>query len=204
MGILTLFFSIGMPLMPTNDAESSGHNAAPFLKTESPKTLTGRCTCSAVLYAVTDAFTYCANCHCQQCRRATGAAFKPFAGIERDQLRITQGTDQLRIVGDELGHDVPCPVCGSLMYSARSACTKKSWTAGKPWLFFGANMRRMKAVCAAPRPCATDGASSKNSAFRLGIDDKSLTTRVSAAGTLGSSSFRRSTGTAVRYCYYRD
>ena len=55
------------------------------------RTLAGKCLCGAVEYAVADEFLYAANCHCSQCRRATGAAFKPFAGIERAKLRLTNG-----------------------------------------------------------------------------------------------------------------
>jgi len=83
--------------------------------------LAGRCTCGAVHYAVADAFAYAANCHCSNCRRATGAAFKPFAGIARDRLRVTAGADQVMIVGGENGesqdHDARCKACGSLLYS---------------------------------------------------------------------------------------
>jgi hypothetical protein len=79
--------------------------------------LAGKCTCGAVRYAVADAFVYAANCHCSSCRRATGSAFKPFAGIAREQLRVTDGADQLMIVGAESGHDARCRACGSLLYS---------------------------------------------------------------------------------------
>jgi hypothetical protein len=79
--------------------------------------LAGKCLCGAVHYAVTDEFAYAANCHCSNCRRATGAAFKPFAGIERDKLEITEGVDNLMRFGDENGHDTHCKVCGSLLYS---------------------------------------------------------------------------------------
>jgi hypothetical protein len=81
------------------------------------RTLEGRCLCGAVHYAVADEFTYAANCHCSQCRRATGAAFKPFAGIARDKLRLTKGDESLLIFGDDSGHDVHCKTCGSLLYS---------------------------------------------------------------------------------------
>jgi hypothetical protein len=48
----------------------------------SARMLAGKCLCGAVHYTVPDAFLYAANCHCSNCRRATGAAFKPFASIE--------------------------------------------------------------------------------------------------------------------------
>lgn len=81
------------------------------------RTLTGKCLCGAVHYAVLDEFLYALNCHCSNCRRATGAAFKPFAGIERGKLRITKGAENLLIFGDENGHDARCKECGSLLYS---------------------------------------------------------------------------------------
>jgi hypothetical protein len=79
--------------------------------------LAGQCLCGAVHYAVADEFGYAANCHCSNCRRATGSAFKPFAGIARDSLRITKGDDNLQTFGDQNGHDAHCEVCGSLLYS---------------------------------------------------------------------------------------
>jgi hypothetical protein len=81
------------------------------------RTLAGKCFCGGVHYAVADEFSYAANCHCSNCRRTTGSAFKPFAGIERDKLVVTKGRDSLLIFGDETGYDAHCKVCGSLLYS---------------------------------------------------------------------------------------
>jgi hypothetical protein len=75
------------------------------------------CLCRAVNYAVADEFTYAANCHCWNCRRTTGSAFKPFAGIERNKLKVTKGEENLMIFGDEIGNDTHCKTCGSLLYS---------------------------------------------------------------------------------------
>lgn len=86
-------------------------------KNASNRTLTGKCLCGAVHYAVADAFIYAANCHCSNCRRTTGSAFKPFAGIEREKLSLTKGEDNLLIFGDETNHNVHCKLCGSLLYS---------------------------------------------------------------------------------------
>ena len=58
----------------------------------SPRTLAGQCLCGDVQYEVVDAFPYAQNCHCSNCRCATGSAFKPFAGFEPSKLRITKGT----------------------------------------------------------------------------------------------------------------
>ncbi len=79
--------------------------------------LAGECLCRAVRYEVADAFAYALNCHCSNCRRATGAAFKPFAGIAREQLAVVNGADGLMIYGDATAHDAHCRRCGSLLYS---------------------------------------------------------------------------------------
>jgi hypothetical protein len=81
------------------------------------RTIEGNCFCGAVGYAVRDKFLYAANCHCSNCRRATGSAFKPFAGIEREKLTLTHGHHDLLIVGNETGNDTHCRLCGSLLYS---------------------------------------------------------------------------------------
>jgi hypothetical protein len=70
-----------------------------------------------VEYRVVDAFGYALNCHCSNCRRATGSAFKAFAGIERAKLTVTRGADDLLVFGQELAHDARCAHCGSLLYS---------------------------------------------------------------------------------------
>src|SRR5690348_2471717 len=81
------------------------------------RTLAGKCFCGAVQYSVADEFVYAANCHCSNCRRTTGSAFKPFAGIEREKIVLTKGRDDLLIFGEEQGNDTHCKVCGSLLYS---------------------------------------------------------------------------------------
>ena len=79
--------------------------------------LVGKCECGAVRYQVADAFRYAANCHCSRCRAATGSAFKPFAGIERGKLEVTEGQDLLLVVGEQNSNDTRCGTCGSLLFS---------------------------------------------------------------------------------------
>lgn len=83
----------------------------------SSRMLSGECMCGAIQYRVEDRFLYALNCHCSQCRRTTGSAFKPFAGIERSRLSVVKGAENLMIFGDENGHDAHCEQCGSLLYS---------------------------------------------------------------------------------------
>jgi hypothetical protein len=79
--------------------------------------LDGKCGCGAVRYRVADEFLYALNCHCSNCRAATGSAFKPLAGIERQKLEVTEGADELLVFGEEDLNDTRCAVCGSLLFS---------------------------------------------------------------------------------------
>lgn len=88
-----------------------------FSAESNPRTLVGKCLCGEAQYEVADTFLYAQNCHCSNCRRATGSAFKPFAGIERSKLRLTSGTESLSLFGTEDAHDAHCKACGSLLYS---------------------------------------------------------------------------------------
>src|ERR671914_2673008 len=77
----------------------------------------GACECGAVRYRVADEFRYAMNCHCSRCRASTGSAFKAFAGIEREKLEITEGSDSLLVYGEEDLNHTRCGVCGSLLFS---------------------------------------------------------------------------------------
>ena len=79
--------------------------------------LQGSCLCGQIGYQVADAFDYAFFCHCSQCRRATGAAAKPFAGIATEHLVIARGEHLILRYGDSTGHDAHCGACGSLLYS---------------------------------------------------------------------------------------
>jgi hypothetical protein len=83
----------------------------------SDRMLAGKCRCGAVQYQVADAFLYAANCHCSQCRAATGSAFKSFAGIEKEKLEITEGFDDIAVFGEERLNDTRCAACGSFLFS---------------------------------------------------------------------------------------
>ncbi|QOZ29316.1 GFA family protein [Bradyrhizobium sp. CCBAU 51753] len=85
--------------------------------TPNARILAGACYCGAVRYEVADAFAYALNCHCSNCRRTTGSAFKPFAGIAREKLSVVDGADDLMIYGEATAHNAHCRHCGSLLYS---------------------------------------------------------------------------------------
>jgi hypothetical protein len=87
------------------------------MENEHRPTLKGSCACGAVRSRVADEFRYAANCHCSRCRAATGSAFKPFAGIEREKLELTDGGDALLVHGDDQLNDTRCATCGGLLFS---------------------------------------------------------------------------------------
>ena len=49
----------------------------------------GGCLCGAVRFEVSGPAKWTAYCHCQSCRRHTGAPVSAFAGFERAQVRMT-------------------------------------------------------------------------------------------------------------------
>ena len=79
--------------------------------------LRGECECGAVRYTVADEFGYAMNCHCSKCRATTGSAFKPLGGIEREKLRVDDGSGELLVVGEDDANHTRCAACGSLLYS---------------------------------------------------------------------------------------
>ena len=85
--------------------------------TQEARSLRGACYCRAVSFTVQDAFEYALYCHCGECRRRTGAASKPFAGVQASALKIMGGDEAVRRLGEAHGHHASCGKCGSLLYS---------------------------------------------------------------------------------------
>jgi hypothetical protein len=110
-------FESGRKLINDGKAKPEAEEPVTDRNKANDRSLAGKCLCGAVQYAVADEFVYAANCHCSNCRRSTGSAFKPFAGIARTKLGIVKGDDNLMIYGDKTGHDAHCRRCGSLLYS---------------------------------------------------------------------------------------
>ena len=81
------------------------------------KRLFGTCLCQQVAYAVDDAFEYAVNCHCSNCRRLTGAAFKPLAGIASGKLTLVRGADAVLRYGEGASYNIGCRTCGAFLYA---------------------------------------------------------------------------------------
>ena len=56
---------------------------------------TGGCLCGAVRFEVRSPTKWCAHCHCSLCRRAHGAAFVTWFGVEQTQFELISGDEHL-------------------------------------------------------------------------------------------------------------
>jgi hypothetical protein len=59
------------------------------------ETREGGCLCGAVRFRVALPSKWCAHCHCADCRRAHGAPFVTWFGVERPAFRVIAGDDAL-------------------------------------------------------------------------------------------------------------
>ncbi|MCK7593110.1 GFA family protein [Pseudomarimonas salicorniae] len=77
----------------------------------------GRCQCGAVGVRLTLPSKWVAHCHCTMCRRAHGAAFVTWLGMDSDRARIEDGKGQLRWYASSAGAERGfCGRCGSPMF----------------------------------------------------------------------------------------
>lgn len=85
--------------------------------TVSESTLAGRCLCGDVRFELRLPSRFACHCHCENCRRAHGAAFVTWAGFPSAQLRFTSGADQLRdYLTDTQATRSFCARCGSTLF----------------------------------------------------------------------------------------
>ena len=83
----------------------------------------GGCLCGAIRYEVTGEPVRVAHCHCDDCRRATGASFATNVFFKEDDIKILQGTPkQFRHAADS-GNTMTkefCGDCGSQLFGIGS------------------------------------------------------------------------------------
>jgi hypothetical protein len=72
----------------------------------------GGCFCGSVRYEVEGDPHWVTNCHCEHCRRSTGAPFLTFAGFESDGFRIVRGTPRRHHTRDAVTRQF-CDRCGT-------------------------------------------------------------------------------------------
>jgi hypothetical protein len=85
----------------------------------SEPTREGGCLCGAVRFEITLPSKWCAHCHCTMCRRAHGAAFVTWLGMQEDRFRVVQGEEQLvRFASSATAWRGFCSRCGTTMLFA--------------------------------------------------------------------------------------
>lgn len=82
--------------------------------------LTGRCTCGAVAYRLTDAPILVNTCHCTWCQRDTGSAFALNGVIEVDRIEVSRGEPAVVTLPSPSGAGqkvMRCPACQVALWS---------------------------------------------------------------------------------------
>ncbi|MEK9684301.1 MAG: GFA family protein [Rhodospirillaceae bacterium] len=80
----------------------------------------GGCLCGTVRYRVEGDPVRVANCHCDDCRKVTGASFATNVFVKEDQLIIDSGTTKSYQHRSDSGNIMTkkfCPECGSQVFS---------------------------------------------------------------------------------------
>ena len=78
--------------------------------------ITGGCLCGAIRYEATGKPYDSTHCHCEDCRRSSGAPFVTWASFRRNEFRFTAGTPREIKWATRLRYF--CPDCGTpLMFA---------------------------------------------------------------------------------------
>lgn len=74
----------------------------------------GSCLCGAVTYEIEAPLGSATHCHCNQCRKAHGAAFATYANVRREHFRFTQGLESVKTFQSSPGVSRTfCQHCGA-------------------------------------------------------------------------------------------
>jgi hypothetical protein len=73
-------------------------------------TLTGGCVCGAIRFEIGSVFD-AGYCHCDFCRKSSGAPVSAVAWVAGDEFRVTKGEPRMRSRSD--GNYCSCDECGS-------------------------------------------------------------------------------------------
>jgi hypothetical protein len=81
----------------------------------------GACLCGAIQYEIDLPTLGSVHCHCTMCRRWNGAGYTTWCAVEKDQLRILSGQEQLhRYQSSDHAGRLFCSVCGSSLFGDSS------------------------------------------------------------------------------------
>ena len=83
----------------------------------------GSCLCGAILYEVHGEVLNMWNCHCDHCRKITGAAFATNIFINADEMKVVQGAPAIFQNKSDTGNTMTryfCRDCGSPLFNENS------------------------------------------------------------------------------------
>lgn len=78
-------------------------------------TLTGGCLCGEIRYRIMPLAADIDYCHCEMCRRWSGAPVSAWAQVPVSQFRLTRGT-ATPYVSSKIGIRYFCPTCGASVF----------------------------------------------------------------------------------------
>jgi len=84
------------------------------------KKYTARCACGACKYEFDTDPTFVANCHCNDCKRASGGEMATFFGVPAGDFTLISGTPKAFHYVAESGKGLDrnfCPECGSRLFT---------------------------------------------------------------------------------------
>ena len=84
--------------------------------------MSGKCLCGNIAFTADTDIKFTANCHCSDCRAATGAAYGTLLFIDEAALQITGAPKIFTHVADS-GANMEkffCPDCGSQLFGRNS------------------------------------------------------------------------------------
>ncbi len=80
----------------------------------------GGCACGDFRYQVNGEPALMGNCHCTDCKQASGSEMSVVVGVAADSFKILQGETKRWTCKGDSGEDVTrnfCPNCGSRLYT---------------------------------------------------------------------------------------
>jgi hypothetical protein len=82
---------------------------------------TGRCACGAIRFAFDTDPQFIANCHCRDCKRASGGEMATFFGVPESDFTLLSGSPKpfhyIANSGKGLDRNF-CPDCGSRVFTS--------------------------------------------------------------------------------------
>jgi hypothetical protein len=81
------------------------------------KIIRGSCLCGGVRFEVDPPFIQASHCHCERCRKHSGTAVCTQARVLREQFRLLQGKELIKVYGKGEGAvKAFCSNCGSSLF----------------------------------------------------------------------------------------